>query len=216
MTRTLILDYGFARMDRLCQAMKRIGARVQMSTDAHEVKSADLLVLPDGFDHERYLQRGVSERILDAIDTHINRNKPLLAVGTGLFLLTGGYRQGDVNLAGLGLWDTRVGKLDPYMVDGFERPLHSTHLGFSKVVGLDRHPAFNELFAEEEQGIWVYFRHRLYAGVRVPFADVAVAHHGIPFAGAIWQPKIFATQFLPELSGPLGLQILKTWYERAI
>ena len=38
--------------------MKRIGARVQMSTDAHEVKSADLLVLPDGFDHDRYLQRG--------------------------------------------------------------------------------------------------------------------------------------------------------------
>ncbi len=213
MTRTLILDYGFARMDRLSQAMTNIGARVYMSTDAHEVKSADLLVLPDGFDNDRYLNRGVSDRVLDAIQNHIGQKKPLLAVGTGLFLLTGGFRHGDTRFRGLGLWDARVGKLDPYMVDGFERPLHSTHLGFGFVVGLDRQPEIGHLVPPAEKGIWLYFRHRLYASVRVPFADVAVAHHGIPFAGAIWQPRILATQFLPELSGPIGLQILKTWYE---
>ena len=203
-------------MDRLYQAMKRIGARVQMSADPHEVKSADLLVLPDGFDHDHYLQRGVPERMLEAIDAHLGRKKPLLAIGTGMLLLTNGYRHGEVNFRGLGLWNTRVGKLDPYMVDGFERPLHSTHLGFGFVVGLDRQPDIGHLITEEEKGIWLYFRHRLYASVRVPFADVAVAHHGIPFAGAIWQPGIFATQFLPELSGPLGLQVLKTWYERTL
>ena len=72
MTRTLILIVA-ARMDRLSQAMTNIGARVHMSTDTHEVKSADLLVLPDSFDSDRYLNRGVSERILDAIQNHIGQ-----------------------------------------------------------------------------------------------------------------------------------------------
>ena len=51
----------------------------------------------------------------------------------------------------------------------------------------------------------------LFAGARVPFAEVAVAHHGVPFAGAIWRDATLALQFLPELSGPPGLSLLDAW-----
>jgi glutamine amidotransferase len=45
----------------------------------------------------------------------------------------------------------------------------------------------------------------------VPQAEVAVCHHGVPFAGAIWRGPIVALQFLPELSGSLGVALLGAW-----
>ncbi|MFZ9889728.1 MAG: hypothetical protein ACO3JL_19710 [Myxococcota bacterium] len=207
----LVLDYGNARAQRLLLALKAIGADVRFSAALQDVRSADVLVLPDGADDEGSLERGQSPKLFNEVAKHIEARRPLLAIGLGVqFLLAG--RMHPQMPPGLGCFDAPIARFDPRMADDVERPLKSPHVGFSFVVGLDRHPALREVVPAGEQGVWFYFRHRLLAPARVPFSEVAVAHHGVPFAGAIWRERIVALQFLPELSGPVGLDLLRCWH----
>ena len=91
------------------------------------------------------------------------------------------------------------------MVDGFERPLHSTRLNWF-VVGLDRHPAVGHLVPPAEKGIWLTFA-TVFTPVYV-FADVAVAIM-VFFCRGDLATKDFGHPILPELGGPIGLQIPK-------
>lgn len=208
--RTLVLDYGNARAQRLCQALVAAGIDAQVTGSTEDVRAADRLVLPDGKDDEATLSRGVRQAYFDAVNQHIARQRPLLAVGMGLQFLLGGTTHGGMP-EGLDVFRVPVNRFDVRMVDENERPLKSPHVGFSFVVGLDRHEAMQNLVPEGDAGVWFYFRHRLCAPARVPFSNVAVAHHGVPFAGAIWRDHVFAVQFLPEMSGAVGIAFLKCW-----
>lgn len=185
-----------------------------MTSTIYDVRAADRLIVPMAQDDDATLARGVQSGYLDAIHQHLHTQRPLLALGLGVQLLLDGQCHPDMP-PGLGVFQVPIAKFDPRMVDESERPLKSPHVGFSLVVGLDRHPHFASLLPSGAAGLWFYFRHRLCAPVRVPFAEVAVAHHGVPFAGCIWREHITAAQFLPELSGALGLSFLRAWHRSA-
>ena len=207
---TLVLDYGIARARPLMAALEAAGVPALLTSNHHDVRSADRLVLPDGDDDDRALERGIRPELLDAVQKHIEGQKPLLAIGLGLlFLLTGNTHARMP--AGIETFRSHPMRFDPRMADENERPLKSPHTGFGLVVGLDRHPQLGAILPEDAPGAWFYFRHRLCSPARVAFAEVAVAHHGVPFAGAIWKDNVTALQFLPELSGPLGIRVLEAW-----
>ena len=210
MAGTVVLDYGIARPQRLVQALAAVGVEAWLTASVDDIRTADRLVLPDADDDDETLKNGVADGMMERVQRHINQGKPLLCTGFATQLLLGGSTHAAMP-RGLNIFRAPVNKFDPRMVDEYERPLKTPHVGFSFVVGLDRHPALSKLVPEASEGVWLYFRHRLCAPARVPFSEVAVAHHGVPFAGALWRDNILATQFLPELSGPLGLAILKAW-----
>jgi glutamine amidotransferase len=211
---TLVFDYGIARPQRLMHALAVAGVDARISSAAQDLRTADRVILPDGADDDGSLARGIPDRALAALHAHLDTGRPLLAIGLGVQLLLSGKAHANMP-PGLGVFATPVARFDPRMADDTERPLKTPHVGYSYVVGLDRHPVLGRLVPEEEQGVWLYFRHRLLAPARVPFAEVAVAHHGVPFAGAIWRENVLALQFLPELSGAVGLEVLRAWGEGA-
>lgn len=211
----LVLDYGIARPQRLMLALKSVGVEARISSALQDVRSADALVLPDGADDEFSLDKGLPPRFLAEVAEHVERQRPVLAIGLGVQLLLSGRAHPSMP-PGLACFNAPVARFDSRMADEAERPLKTPHVGFSFVVGLDRHPALREVVPLGELGVWFYFRHRLLAPARVPFSEVAVAHHGVPFAGAIWRDNLLALQFLPELSGPVGLDALRVWHRRAL
>lgn len=207
---TLVLDYGISEPERLLGALEKAGINARVSSTVYDVRTADRLILPTAQDDDFALSRGIGTGYLDAIRQHLHLQRPLLAIGLGLQLLLDGQCHPGMP-PGLGVFQVPVAKFDPRMLDESERPLKSPHVGFSFVVGLDRHPHFRTLVPTDEAGAWFYFRNRLCAPARVPFAEVAVAHHGVPFAGCIWRDAVTAAQFLPELSGGVGISFLQSW-----
>ena len=210
MPSVLVFDYGIARPHRLLDAFKRAGVDASLSSNVHDFKHAKVVVLPDADDDDRALQKGVHPDVMKAVRHHLEEKRPLLAIGLALHLLGEGHTHEKMP-SGLEIFRARVTAFDPRMADENERPLKSPHVGYGFVVGLDRHPTLRDVVPEGQPGAWFYFRHRLCTSARVPFADVAVAHHGVPFAGAIWKNDIVALQFLPEMSGPIGVALLKAW-----
>ena len=207
---TVIFNYGSGTPQRLALALERAGHSVTLTGEPEGVRGRYALVLPDLHDDDPSLTRGIRDGTIALLKRHIENERPLLATGFGLQLLLSG-RAHEQMPAGLGVFNAQNMHFDARMADDAERPLKVPHTGFSYVVGLDRHPSFKSLVPESESGVWFYFRHRLCAPARVPFAEVAVAHHGVPFAGAIWRDNIMATQFLPELSGTIGIDFLRAW-----
>ncbi len=210
-----IFNYHNARYTRLQSALQSVGVHTHIVQNAREIKRAGLLVLPDAReDGARFLGR-VTPKAIEAVASHVDRNRPILAIGAGMLLLSKGCMLRRTFFSGAGVFDAPVYRFEQEMIDAEGSPLQSPHMGFSFVVGLDRHPVIGAQFPSEQRGAWFYFRHRLCIGARVTAAEVAVAHHGFPFAGAIWRDNIFACQFLPELSGALGLNILQAWCKKS-
>ena len=210
----LVLDYAIARPRRLLAALAAIGVDARMTDTSLSARQADVLIVPDGDDADAALSRGISSGVVDAIAGHVARERPLLAIGLGLcFLLAG--RTHPAMPAGADVFRAPVQRFDPRMADEGERPLLSPHVGASLVVGLDRQPALRTLVPRGATGVWFTFRHRLCAPARIPQADVAIAHHGVPFAAAIWRGATLAIQFLPEQSGPAGLDVLRAFFAAA-
>lgn len=206
----IVLDWGAARTRRLLGALHAAGVEARLADTPLMARSAEILVVPDGDDDEDSLARGAAPGVLDAIAEFARTGRPLLAIGLGVSLLL----EGQVHAAappGLGLFRAPVQRFDPRMTDEGERPLLTPHTGFALVVGLDRHPQLSSLVPKGAPGAWFAFRHRLCAPARVPQADVAVCHHGVPFAGALWKDSILAVQFLPEHSGRIGLDLLRAF-----
>ncbi|MBN1587627.1 MAG: imidazole glycerol phosphate synthase subunit HisH, partial [Candidatus Omnitrophica bacterium] len=67
------------------------------------------------------------------------------------------------------------------------------------------------LFRGVPEGSWVYFVHSFHVVPRDEAAVAARADYGGPFAAALAQGNIFATQFHPEKSQEAGLRILKNF-----
>ncbi len=210
----LVLDYALARPRRLLAALAAIGIDARLTETPLAARLADVLIVPDGDDADAALARGIPAGTIDAIAHHVARDRPLLAVGLGVCFLMSGRTHAAMP-AGADVFRAPVQRFDPRMVDEGERPLLSPHVGTSYVVGLDRQPWLRGLVPRGTAGLWFNFRHRLCAPARIPQADVAVAHHGVPFAAAIWRGATLALQFLPEQSGLAGLDVLRSFFAGA-
>lgn len=207
-----VLDYALARPRRLMAALTSVGLEPRLTESPLMAKGADVLVVPDGDDAQDALAKGVSSGVssgvFDAIASHVETGRPLLAVGLAMHFLLEGRTHAEMP-PGLGVFRAQVQSFDPRLTDEGERPLLTPHAGPSLVVGFDRHATLAPLVPKGQAGVWMTFRHRLCAPSRIPQADVAVCHHGVPFAGAIWRDQVLAVQFLPEHSGRNGIDLLR-------
>ena len=52
------------------------------------------------------------------------------------------------------------------------------------------------------------------APAELPGYRVTTAEHGRPFVAAVESPLLSATQFHPEKSGAVGIQLLRNWLAR--
>jgi len=138
---------------------------------------------------------------------HVAAGKPLLGICVGMQMLFDeseefGHHQG------LGLIPVRVVRFPSGMVENGER-LKVPHMGWNNV-SLKNSP----LFAGIKDGCFLYFVHSYYCAAANP-ADVAAScrYGDVEFSASIWRDNIMATQFHPEKSQDIGLNIFKNFGE---
>ena len=74
----------------------------------------------------------------------------------------------------------------------------------------------NELFNGIPEDTYVYFVHSLYPIPKDPEIICAKTEYGTVFASAIAQKNIYGTQFHPEKSGDIGINILKNFAKAVV
>jgi glutamine amidotransferase len=195
-----IIDYGAGNLGSVYKAFRFIGADVEVTSDPGAVERADALVLPGvgAFAHCMAGLEGV--HLTKATKDYIESGRPFLGICVGLqMLFDESEEMGDS--AGLGVLGGKV-------VEFQEMPgLKVPHIGW------------NELSFREDAGLFrglaqkdrVYFVHSYYPEPSDKGLISATTEYGSEFCCAVERGNVHATQFHPEKSGAIGLQILRNF-----
>ncbi len=195
-----IIDYGVGNLASVRNAFIKLGFEAAISSSSEEILQADRVVLPgvgafaDAMDNlRRYGLDGTVKQV-------VRQGIPFLGICLGLHLL---FTQGEEHGIHEGL-DIIKGRVMKFQLP---REYKVPHMGWNQV----RPREGSRLFKGLPAGSHFYFVHSYYV---VPDDDAVIAAHsdyGIDFVCAVEQGNIFATQFHPEKSGQVGLQVLKNF-----
>lgn len=208
-----IIDYGMGNLRSVQKGFERVGYRAIVTSQPEEVAAAPAVVLPgvgafrDGMD--QLVQRGLVGPIREAIV----QGRPFLGICLGLQLLFGWSEEFGLH-AGLGLLEGRVVRLpdrsQEQEKESGEEKLKIPHMGWNTLSLRQLHCP---LFRNIPPGAYFYFVHSYYAQPEEPDLVAATTFYGLEFPCALWKDNLFATQFHPEKSQRVGLQILKNFGE---
>jgi len=195
-----LIDYGSGNLRSAEKALARVGAAVQIVNRPADVLTADAVVLP-GVGAFGDCVKNLTQLGLDAsIRQFIQTGKPFLGICVGLQMLfeSGAESPG---VPGLGILPGTV----PRFAGG---SLKVPHMGWNRLH--IRQPAC-PLLAGIADGSSVYFVHSYYGAPRNDSLVAATTEYGVEFAAVIWSGNVFATQFHPEKSQAVGLQMLENF-----
>lgn len=199
MTSIYLLDYGSGNLRSAQRALQRVGAQVEVGSDAAAAAAADGLVVP-GVGAFAACMTG-----LDAVGgarmvrDRLSAWRPVLGICVGMQIMFETGVEHGLKTAGIGALRGAVEALRAPIVP---------HMGWNTVSA----PVGSTLFAGLADDVRFYFVHS-YAvrGERGTDGLVTVSEHGEPFVAAVENGALSATQFHPEKSGDAGAQLLENW-----
>lgn len=199
-----IIDYGVGNLFSLESSFRFIGKEAELTADAEKIRGAERLILPGvgAFaDAARKLREsGLAEIVLD----EARAGKPLLGICLGMqMLFERSYEYGEHD--GLGLIK---GSVRP-MRDIIPAEMKIPQIGWNS---LRFHGEKNELFKYINEGDFVYFVHSYY-GAECERSLIASTDYGAQITAAVASGNVYGTQFHPEKSGEVGLNILRAFCE---
>jgi imidazole glycerol-phosphate synthase subunit HisH len=199
-----IIDYDMANLRSVQKAFEHVGHAAEIITRPEQIDAADRVVLPGvGAFADAVVtlrERGLAE----AVVRHIDRGKPFFGICLGLQMLFDvGYEDGEHR--GLGVLKGACVRFDVDQTLGLKVP----HMGWNQLDVRRRPPILNGL----PDGANVYFVHGYYAAPADDSVIATTTDYGRPFVSSVWRDNVVATQFHPEKSQTVGLQILKNFAE---
>jgi imidazole glycerol-phosphate synthase subunit HisH len=198
MQKIVIVDYGMANLRSVQKAFEKVGHAAEISGDPQRVREADKVVLPGVGAFRDAIARLHEAGLAGPIREHLRAGKPFFGICLGMQLLfTKSYEDGEYQ--GLDVFPGEVVRFDD--VKGLKVP----HMGWNELKVRRPAPPLEGF----PPGGSVYFVHSYYARPRDPNLVAATADYPGPFAAAVWHENVFATQFHPEKSQAVGLEMLR-------
>ncbi len=197
-----IIDYGMANLRSVQKGFEHVDAQAHIISRPEEIDSAERLVLPGVGAFADAVATLRERHLVEPILTHIKKGKPFLGICLGLQMLFDvGYEDGVHQ--GLGVLPGKVVRFDVDTTMNLKVP----HMGWNQL----EHKRPSPLFRELSDGCSVYFVHGYYAEPSDPSVIATTTDYGRPFVSSVWRDNVMATQFHPEKSQKVGLQILKNF-----
>ena len=192
----VIINYGSGNLKSIKNGFTKIGEETLVSQDIHEMEKADALVLPGVGAFGTAMEH--LEGYKDIIHEHINAGKPFLGVCLGLQVLFT-KSQENKGIKGLDVFKGEVVKIP-------ENGLKIPHMGWNDLKIVNQCPVLDGI-----ENDYMYFVHSYYAKPDDEDIIAATTSYGTDLTAAVCRDNVFATQFHPEKSGEVGLNILKNF-----
>lgn len=199
--RIAIIDYGMANLRSVQKAFEAVGHPAEITSDANRIAEFPKVVLPGVGAFRDAIVRFRGTDLGAVVKNHIDSGKPFLGICLGLqMLFTRGHEDGVHT--GLDFYPGDVVRFPP-------RPgLKVPHMGWNTLrFTRPGCPLFRDLPDDPA----VYFTHSYYAEPADKSFVVAEADYPDPFCVAVWRDNVMATQFHPEKSQRVGLQMLRNF-----
>jgi len=204
-----LLDYGMCNMLNVARALEHAGAEVHVTEDPKDAAAAERLVVP-GVGAFSECMRAVNDLGHgDAIREFVRSGRPMLGICVGMQILFDASEEfGET--PGLGILRGRVRMVPNTTTDGTLQRV--PHIGWNHLIKPEAGRSWDKtlLQAFGSVGPAVYFVHSFAAQPAQDsdrLADCDYGGHRI--SAMVKRNNVTATQFHPERSGTVGLNMLK-------
>lgn len=182
-----IVDYKAGNLTSVKLAFDALGVETVVTHDPEVIASADRVVFPGVGAAASAMANLRAMGLVEAVKRAATSGKPFLGICLGMQILFDSSEE-DGGVETLGVLHGRVRRFPT--VPGFKVP----EIGWNSVEG----------------GNEYYYVHSYYAEI-VPETALTSEYALVRFTAMVKKGKLWATQFHPEKSGRLGLELLKEW-----
>lgn len=197
-----IVDYDAGNIKSVEKALQFLGEEPIVTREKETLLQADKVIVPGvgafGDAMEKMHQYGLVEVLREIA----GKGTPILGICLGLQLFFESSEE-TPGVEGLGLLPGKIVRIPDK--EGFKIP----HMGWNSI----RINPASRLLKGIEKGAYVYFVHSYYLQAENEADVAATTDYVVNIHAAAEHDNIFATQFHPEKSGEIGLQILKNFIE---
>jgi glutamine amidotransferase len=197
-----IVDYGAGNIKSVARACAAVGLTPRFARTPREVLDGGRLLFPGVGNAQSAMETLIERGLDDALREVFRRGTPLLGICVGAQLILD--RSEESTVPCLGLLPGVARRFD------VPAPLKVPHIGWNEVTARVDHPLLRGLQPGDE----FYFVHSYYPDPERTDDVMATTDYGGAFCCALGHGALFATQFHPEKSGQLGLDLLRrfsTW-----
>lgn len=197
-----VIDYGVGNLFSVEKALMQFATDVVITGDKELIAKADKLVLPGVGDFGECMSNLEATGLIPTIRECIAKGTHLLGICIGEQILFEGSEESP-EAKGLGIFKGMVRRIQ---APGLKVP----HMGWNSVTfSQPDHP----LFAHLGEHPYFYFVHSYHCVPEDAGIITATTEYGEKLTAAVAKDNVMATQFHPEKSGDVGLQVLKNFIE---
>lgn len=207
-----VIDYGVGNLFSLTASLKFLGAETIVTNKRDDILAADRIILPGVGAFEDAIAKLRATGLVDTILEETGKGKPLLGICLGMQLLfEKSYEYGEHQ--GLGLIRGEIASIEEALEKegsggASSEKLKVPHIGWNSLTLRGEDPLFKYI----KNGDYVYYVHSYY-GRNCLENTIASSNYDIEITGAVRSGSVYGTQFHPEKSGNVGLNILKAFIE---
>ena len=197
-----IVDYGVGNLFSVEKALRATGADAVVTADEEVLQKAERIVLPGVGAFGDCMKNFQASGLLPVLKDRVAKGCPLLGICVGMQILFDDSEESP-GVAGLGWISGRVRRI---AAPGQKIP----HMGWNALDILEVHRD-RGLFKGIPQASYVYFVHSYHAVPKDKDIVSSTCFYGEEITASISAGNIMATQFHPEKSGDIGLNIIQNF-----
>ena len=203
-----IIDYEMGNLRSVEKAFEKLGYAARVSNNPEDLLTTDKIVLPGVGAFRDCIKNLRAGGFVEPLLQHVESGKPLLGICVGMQMLFDESEEFGCH-QGLGLVPGKVVRFPADMTEGGER-LKVPHMGWNNIQIQKPSP----IFKDTDDGSFVYFVHSYYCAADNSSDVAATCRYGeVEFCASVWRDNLMATQFHPEKSQDIGLNIFKNFGE---
>ena len=199
-----IIDYGMGNLRSVSKALEKVGGKVEITADSERIRKAKAVVLPGVGAFSRAMSNLKELNLLPVLSEVIRLKKYFLGICLGFQLLFTESEEG--NCKGLNIIK---GKVKRFNFSGLKVP----HMGWNTIRKIRNPKSEIQILNNIPNDSYFYFVHSYYGEPEDKNAVAATTFYGLEFPSAICKENVFATQFHPEKSQEIGLQLLENFVQ---
>jgi imidazole glycerol phosphate synthase glutamine amidotransferase subunit len=195
---TTIVDYGAGNLRSVQNTLEELGAAYEATNRPGLVRNARKIILP-GVGHFGQMIRALDDlELREPLIHKIRSGVPFLGICVGLQCL---FEASDESPGSVGLG------IFPGIVKRFAGAGRVPHMGWNSLAPVRPCRLLNGL----DNGPFTYFAHSYYAPVIE--ATAATCMYMQAYSAILEKQNVYAVQFHPEKSGPVGLRVIHNFLE---
>ena len=197
-----LLDYGSGNLRSVHKALLKVGAEVRLARQPAEMRDARAAVLPGVGAFDDCVQALDKQWLFEAARQFIQSGRPFLGICVGYQALFEKSDEFNSCAAGLAIFRGKVVRFSEK--SGLKIP----QIGWNQ---LEIIRPDCPLYRGVSPGSYVYFVHSFFPQPADASIVATRTNYGETFVSSIWRDNVFATQFHPEKSQKVGLQLLRNF-----